>query len=932
MSMNSNKKNSRINLILNLAMGGFFTIIFVVLAVCTLRTQDAEMRQKNYERMDDDIYNLKYRLETENKINQEKVAESLRLFVHFMRQNSQITEEKDTMGRQGTNFVTGESNYVRIPRWTNKGKDISSLNVIIENVYSLTGSQSAVYQKIPEGYLIMASNFDHGDKELLTDIFIPNSSDIVPAVENGEIFSANMTILKKQFVASFFPLFLNSRINGMISCMKRFSISKQTTDYVKNHLVNQSGYLFFISKSADINIHPEMSNVESLHAERIFNKIKTADTTKSIVTTSYKMPEKEYEVCQKVLYISDLDAYIGVCCPESELGIDTSRKVSVVLMFTGFLLLTLLLMVFVNRMFFSVFNKIRYFVFQIADGKRVERQTSSIVSRIEPVEFAEMEKFVNNIIDKQQKRIECIEQLKSGDFSSPSELEKGQDYEGDLLLSLKEKLSAREDTDRSQKEDIEHTDWINNGITTFIEILRFHGQERKVLAYNIISNLVKYVGAIQGAIYFTNEDNPDDIRLELSACYAYEKQKLIEQSFSVDEGLLGRAYHESRIINLTDLPPGYMRIVSGLGDAQPNNLIIVPLIFNQKISGMIELASFKIFEDYQVTFLTRIAESIASAISGLKISERTETLLQRSQEQSKLMKIQEVEMRRNLQEMRRLKEEAENKDSEMRGLFRAVDATSLVTQYDKDGTILRVNSRVIDTMQIPEEDLVGKNHAEISNFNPEDKNYRKFWEDLRHGQTRSIVESISTPQQKKVWISETFSPITDDRGNVLKIINIGMNITETKVLEQQLRRQEKEINRQMDKLSEKEKEVSEKQRYIEDRELQMKTFNNAIDSFVIKVEFSRRGVVLSANSLFYNVMKLTDPDVINHDLVEFLTPEYVSPFSTSLTILCAGREQSEKLKFATTANTVLVSANLFPMMNSKGDVEKILLLGNIISA
>ncbi len=117
------------------------------------------------------------------------------------------------------------------------------------------------------------------------------------------------------------------------------------------------------------------------------------------------------------------------------------------------------------------------------------------------------------------------------------------------------------------------------------------------MAYNIISNLVKYVGAIQGAIYFTNEEDPDNIKLELSACYAYEKQKLIEQSFSVDDGLLGRAYHENRVINLTDLPPGYIKIVSGLGDAQPNNLIIVPLIFNQKNSGMLELASFKKFEE-----------------------------------------------------------------------------------------------------------------------------------------------------------------------------------------------------------------------------------------------------------------------------------------------------------------------------------------------
>jgi PAS domain S-box-containing protein len=291
-----------------------------------------------------------------------------------------------------------------------------------------------------------------------------------------------------------------------------------------------------------------------------------------------------------------------------------------------------------------------------------------------------------------------------------------------------------------------------------------------------------------------------------------------------------------------------------------------------------------------------------------------------------------VEMRRNLQEMRRLKEEAESKDSEMRGLFRAVDSTSLVTQYDKDGTILHVNSRMLDLLQVSEDDLVGRNHADISSFKPNDKNYRKFWEDLRHGQSRSLVESINT-KQKTIWMSETFSPITDDKGNVLKIINIGMDISDTKVMERQLRLQEREINRQMDKQNEKERELAEKQKYIEEREMEMKTLTKAMDSFVLKLELSRRGIILSSNMFFYTLMNLQDSDVINKDFTEFLAPEYVTPFSTSLTILCTGKEQHEDFKLRTSASqSITITANLFPMQNTKGDVEKILLLATVISA
>ena len=928
--MNSKKTNSRIYLVVNILLSVLFTIIFGVLCAVTIYMQDKEIRQRDYQQMDESINALKYRLETENSINSEKVSESLRLFVHFMRQSGQITEEKDSIGRQTTNFETGETSYERVPRWTVRGKDISTLNTLIENVYSLTGAQSAIYQKIPEGYLITASNFDHTDKQLLSDVFIPNTSDIVPTVENGEIYTGNITIFKKQYVAAFFPLFLNTKISGMISCMKSFGVSRETESYVKNQVVNESGYLFMMSKSGGIYVHPDFANSESLSAERMFNKLKGVG--KDIETTVYKMPEKDYVVCQKATYIKDFDVYIGACCPDSELGISAMRKTLIIIAFVVFWMLATATVLMSNWFSAKLFNKVRYFIYQVAAGKVAKKHSSRLVSKFEPQELVDMEHVINEIIDNQHNRIDCLEKLIDKGFDTDFKIERGRDFEGDLILDLKEKLSVKETNDKNRKEEIEQSDWVNKGITKFIEILRFHGQERKVLAYNIISNLVKYVGAIQGAIYFTNEEDPDNIKLELSACYAYEKQKLIEQTFSVDDGLLGRAYHESRVINLTDLPPGYIKIVSGLGDAQPNNLIIVPLIFNQKNSGMLELASFKIFKDYQVTFLTRIAESIASAISGLKISERTETLLQRSQEQSKLMKIQEVEMRRNLQEMRRLKEEAETKDSEMRGLVRAVDSTSLVTQYAKDGTILHVNARMLDLLQATEDDLVGRNHADISSFKPNDKNYRKFWEDLRHGQTRSLVESINT-KAKTIWISETFSPITDDKGNVLKIINIGMDISDTKVMERQLRLQEREINRQMDKQNEKEKELAEKQKYIEGREMEMKTLGKAMDSFIIRMELSRRGVILSSAPFFYSLMNLQDSDVINKDFTEFLSSEYVTPFSTSLTILCTGREQHEKFKLRTSASqSILISANLFPMQNSKGDVERILLLATVISA
>ena len=253
--MNIDKKNTKLRRNINIFLVLFSIAVYAVVCVLVIVNRNAECQQEVDEKMQTAVYNLRDRLITENKTSCDKASESLRLFTHFLRQGGQVTEEQDSISRQVTDFVSGETFYRKVPRWTIRGRDISTVQTIIDNVYSLTGSVSAIYQKIPEGYLISASNFDHSDKNLLNDIYIPNSSEIIPIVENAEIYTGNMTILKKQYVASFFPLYINSKINGMISCMRPFGLNRETVEYIKNQSFGQSGYLFAVCLSGNMYIH-----------------------------------------------------------------------------------------------------------------------------------------------------------------------------------------------------------------------------------------------------------------------------------------------------------------------------------------------------------------------------------------------------------------------------------------------------------------------------------------------------------------------------------------------------------------------------------------------------------------------------------------------------------------------------------------------------
>src|SRR6185369_7331571 len=148
----------------------------------------------------------------------------------------------------------------------------------------------------------------------------------------------------------------------------------------------------------------------------------------------------------------------------------------------------------------------------------------------------------------------------------------------------------------------------------FGEILRTNNTDLSKLADEIVSNLVKYLKANQGAIYIIDDadETEGEPTMSMTACYAWDKKKFLNHKIHRGEGMAGQAWQEGDIVYLTEVPQDYIRIVSGLGDANPTSVLIVPLKVNDQIFGVVEIASFNVFQDYEMEFVQKIAESIAS--------------------------------------------------------------------------------------------------------------------------------------------------------------------------------------------------------------------------------------------------------------------------------------------------------------------------------
>ncbi len=214
------------------------------------------------------------------------------------------------------------------------------------------------------------------------------------------------------------------------------------------------------------------------------------------------------------------------------------------------------------------------------------------------------------------------------------------------------------------KQEDERRFWVNEGLTKFSQLVRNHQANLTKLSEEVTRFLAHYIHAQQGSLFVLNDESDSDKFLELTACYAFDKKKFITKRIEIGDGLVGQVYLEGQAVVLKQVPSGYVQITSGLGHATPTCLCIIPLKYNDKTEAILELASFQFFEPYQMDFLEKAGEFVAAAIIGAKVSSRMKILLDKSQQQSEIMRAQEEEMRQNMEEMQATQEEMARKEKE----------------------------------------------------------------------------------------------------------------------------------------------------------------------------------------------------------------------------------------------------------------------------
>lgn len=280
-------------------------------------------------------------------------------------------------------------------------------------------------------------------------------------------------------------------------------------------------------------------------------------------------------------------------------------------------------------------------------------------------ELGQMSKALNMLVQGLTNIFGFSLEIGKGNFDTHFTPLSDEDVLGHSLLDMRNELKKASEEESRRKLEDEQRNWAAQGVAKFSDILRKNTNNLEELTYDIISNLVKYTGSNQGGIYIINDNEKDHLFIEMKASYAYDRRKFLSRRIEIGEGLVGRCYQEKEKIYLTEIPNDYIKITSGLGEDNPRSLLIVPLIYNDVIYGLVEIASFAEYPPHAVEFIERIGESIAATISSSKAQIQTSLLLEQSQQQAEEMASQEEEMRQNMEELRATQEQSGRREEEL---------------------------------------------------------------------------------------------------------------------------------------------------------------------------------------------------------------------------------------------------------------------------
>ncbi len=227
-------------------------------------------------------------------------------------------------------------------------------------------------------------------------------------------------------------------------------------------------------------------------------------------------------------------------------------------------------------------------------------------------------------------------------------------------------LAAQKEAEALARE-LEIKQNFDSGLARFAQIMQEKSSSNiETWGDHLLHHLIEYVQAVQGALYVTDNVVSGDVRLRLISTYAYDLKTIIKKTVKAGDGIAGEVVRSKRPMYLKQVPEGFLKISSALGEASPAALLIVPLIVENEVQGLIEIASLTPFSDFQIAFIEKLGQNIAYTVLIFKNNENIRKLLNETQEKNRQLLEREEQLSKTIAEMEATQAEMRRVENELR--------------------------------------------------------------------------------------------------------------------------------------------------------------------------------------------------------------------------------------------------------------------------
>jgi signal transduction histidine kinase/HAMP domain-containing protein/CheY-like chemotaxis protein len=228
------------------------------------------------------------------------------------------------------------------------------------------------------------------------------------------------------------------------------------------------------------------------------------------------------------------------------------------------------------------------------------------------------------------------------------------------VAELKDNINAMVQSLRETIQANQQQDWLKTNLARISGMMQGH-RDLTVVAELIMDELTPMVGAQHGTFFLSEVLREGDTQLRLIAGYGLRADKDAPIQYRIGQSLIGQVARTKRSLVVADIPEGYIKISSGLGEAPPANLAILPILFEDQVLGVIELASFTPFTPVETGFLEQLTETLGVNVNTIIANARTDALLEESQRLTSELQVRSEELQARQVELQRSNAELEEK-------------------------------------------------------------------------------------------------------------------------------------------------------------------------------------------------------------------------------------------------------------------------------